>query len=687
MIPNYTKPQSFIRQYLEVLTGTLAASLNAFIYGPQFRLSRYTDSTEKAETSNKTTATGRLDAALGADESLDQSFVKVYGDDLEIEVGSAIGDGTDTGFHLLSLAEPHKVVYKTATLATVTAVPSVDGRELQVGDYLDLTDNGDGDTARRQITGFEQSAGLDSVIILDGAATLHYVEATGADVWESATEEALTAQLVVKYSGEIASTEYAVNSAGVNLDSLPDVEVAGASASPYTVTTGVGTLYLHYRALVQPGANEPIRKIKTTADINTYFGKVDPDNTLGFALQAALNGSQGKEVYGTRVREESEAGYAEVLKKASQNLNLYAHCPLTYDIAIQKSVGVHVEAMSQWDVKRWRRVYVASDVPETWAVLEEDESNEDFEASIDTDGLLTVTSGNVDLTSAGVEAEDIIRTNFSEPSDATTYQDTYVVEKVLGPVTLILKTAPTEALNAEKFEAWKGNTGRAQAQYAANRSKQFGTRRVVNVWCDNGQAVDSDGSSRVVENLFLAAEIAGLRSAVLPHQGLTRTEISSISSAPLMYTKYDEADLDIAAASGVFVVTQDLEDGPIYIRHQLTTRTDKGSLYYEDSVGSNIDEISFGIAALIEGYIGKRNATPDTVVEIRNRINEFLHNKSRAERTVVIGPQLIDFTKEDLEVDIDSVLRDRINVKAFLTVPLPLNTIVVELFAGVTFNN
>jgi len=682
-IPNYTKPQSLIRQYLEILSGSLAATLNAFIYGPHFRLSRYTDETERAETASKTTATGRLDATIGADESLDQDFVKVYAEGLEADVGSAIGNGTTTGFHLLSLATPQKIVYVTGTLNTTTAVPTVDGRAIQVGDYLDLTDNAAADTVRRRVVGFEQSGGLDSVIVLDGAATEHYV----VDAWPSATEEALEAQLVITYTGEVDSTDYAVDADGVNFDSLPSIAVTGASGTPYTVTTGVGTLFLHYRAMVEPGVNEPIRKIRTTADINTYFGKVDPDNTLGFALQAALNGSQGKEIYGARIREDSDTGYAEVLKKASQNRNLYSHCPLTYNIDIQKSVAAHVDAMSQWDVKRWRRAYVASDVPDSWVLLDELANGDDYEASIDTDGLLTVTSGNVNLVDAGVEAEDIIRTDFTLASDPTTYQATFVVSKVLGPATLLLKTAPGAALNAAKFEAWNGNTGRAQAQYAAARSAQLGTRRVINVWCDNGTAINSDGSTRVVENLFLAAEIAGLRSAVLPHQGLTRTEVSSISAAPLMYTKYDDDDLNIAAAAGVFIVTQDLEDGPIYIRHQLTTETDKGSLYYEDSVGSNIDEISFGIADIVAGYIGKRNATPDTVTEIRNRLNEFLHNKSRAERTVVIGPQVIEFTKDDLTVEIDSTLRDRINVKAFLTVPLPLNTIVVEIFAGVTFNN
>jgi hypothetical protein len=698
-ISNYTKPQSFIQQYLQVLADSLSADMNAFIYGSHYRLSRYTDSGEKALTQTAAVAaTVNLDADLAANkEVLDEDFVKVYVENGEANVGDEIGNAdADVGFVMVATSAPHKIYYSEdiSTLATPSAVPKVDGRAIQVGDYLDLTDTdgGLGATVRRQVTAIEDLGGVEgSVLVLDGSATADYVTNPAdwtADPGVDGPANHLNAQLVAVYTGEIATTEYTVDADGATFAALPDITVPGTTApSTYTLTTGVGTYYLHYRARVLPSANEPIRKIRSTDDVNTYFGVVDPDNDLAFGLQTALNGSQGKEVYGARVADEDVEAYADVLKKATTNRNLYVHSPLTFDSDIQNSVASHVNAMSQWDVKRWRRAYVASDTPDGYVKLDQEADGTDYVASIDTEGVLTLTSGNLDFVTAGVEAEDIIRTNFSNDSDPTTYQDTFVVESVLGPETLLLKTAPDSALVGDKIEVWAGNTGRAQAQYAANRSQSFGTRRVINVWCDNGTIQESDGATRVVDNRYLACEIAGLRSASLPHQGLTRTEISCITDAPLMYTKYTDDDLDIAAAAGTFIITQDLEDGPVYIRHQLTTETDKGSLYYEDSVGSNIDDVSFGIADIVEGYIGKRNATQDTVTELRNRINEYLHNKSRANRTVLIGPQIIDWDKADLSVEIDSVLRDRINVKITLTVPLPLNTIVVEIFAGVTFNN
>lgn len=681
-IQNYTKPQSFLRQNLEVLESSLAADMNAFVYGPQYHLSRYTDATERPTLDTKTPATGAFAAVNNVEpgEVLDQSFTKVFVEDGIVTLGT-LADGVDnTYLMLLSLMEPNKVFYTESFGSTHTplAIPTVNGRAVRVGDYLELTAGG-GEVVRRKVVAVEDynSGGTvvtNGVLVLDGAATTEYV--TGAWADNEDDDGAIVADVLVPFNGELPANNYTANTTGANVTGLA-IELAGATGNPYTLEAE-GKLYLHTRALVPPTANEPIRRLASSADITEHFGKVDPDNTLAYALSRALSGSQGKVVYGARVPSDDLTGYNTVLRKASQNLNLYVHAPLSFDLTVQQAVADHCEAMSQWGVKRWRRAYVATDVPTRWELLTVDTGGNAYTALVDASGVLTVASTNLDLVAAGVLPGDIVAISNSE----------YVVKKVLGPITMTLETAPDSAITtATAFTVDRGDTARAQTTYAANRSAQFSSRRVVNVWCDSGNAVTSDGKSLVVDNRFLAAEIAGLRSASLPHQGLTRTEVKAVSSAPLMYTKYTESDLDVAAAAGVFIVTQDLEGGPVYIRHQLTTNTDQGSLYYEDSVGANIDDISFGLVNIVDGYIGRRNATSDTVTELRNRVNEYLFNKSRAGRLVRIGPQVIEWDVDSLIVEIDPVLRDRINIKITLTVPLPLNTVVIELSADVTFNN
>ena len=707
-IANYVKPQSFVQQYLQVLNDAIAANINAFVYGPQYRLSRYTDAAEKADTPktgivSSATFDTSIDATtpfIFADENFDNSYFKVYAEGAEVDLGQ-IG-GVDSLFRIMSLAEPEKVVYKgpdDSTPAT-TKVPTVEGRTIAVGDKIDITD-ATAATFRREVVAIEDVDGVaGSVLVLNGPATTTYLSAA----WETADltngTGDLTAELVVKFNGALDSVDTIFNSGtgvitvqdGVSVG-FPNIEVPGTNDAGSLVVkplkTGVGDYYLHYRALVQPGANAPIRKLKTYDDINTYFGVIDPDNTLAYGASRALSGSGGKQIFAASVRDTSLEAYQDVLKAASQNRDLYAHCPLTFNMEIQQAVAQHCEAMSSWDVKRWRRAYVASDLTTGESIITDNGEGVEYAGSVDAvTKLFTIEEAtDVDFVEAGVGANDVLRIDYTGDDTTNATYTTLTVSKVLGPKAILLKTAPSTNILDKHFQIWRGDTALAQAQYAANRSEQLGTRRAINVWCDSGTIVDTNGDTVVVENIFLAAEIAGLRSAALPHQGLTRTEITSVSEAPLMYTKYTDAELDIAAAAGVFIITQDLEDGDVYIRHQLTTQVGKGSLYYEDSVGTNLDEISFGVADIVEGYIGKHNATPSTVTTIRNRIQEFLHNKSRADRTVIIGPQIINFLNEDLDVGIDNTLRDRINVKANLTLPLPLNVIVVELFGGVTFNN
>jgi hypothetical protein len=185
-------------------------------------------------------------------------------------------------------------------------------------------------------------------------------------------------------------------------------------------------------------------------------------------------------------------------------------------------------------------------------------------------------------------------------------------------------------------------------------------------------------------NFYIAAELAGLRSAVQPQQGLTNTQVESISAAPSMYTKYNEKSLNDIAEQGTWIITQDYEGGDIYIRHQLTTDSKNGSLYYEDSVGVNIDEISYAINNILFKYIGKRNANAKTVTQVYNDVFTILFERTRVSPDIEIGPALLGFNS--LTVGIDKVQKDRINVDVNLDVPLPLNSIVVNLRAYASFN-
>ena len=117
----------------------------------------------------------------------------------------------------------------------------------------------------------------------------------------------------------------------------------------------------------------------------------------------------------------------------------------------------------------------------------------------------------------------------------------------------------------------------------------------------------------------------------------------------------------------------------------MTTKSDKGNLYYEDSVGVNIDEISFQVKSELRPYIGRRNVNPATLRDIFDDMFQILKTKTQDPGFGnSIGPALIGFT--DLVVRINDTFKDRIDVSAQLQVPLPLNVIDVTLNATASFN-
>jgi hypothetical protein len=196
------------------------------------------------------------------------------------------------------------------------------------------------------------------------------------------------------------------------------------------------------------------------------------------------------------------------------------------------------------------------------------------------------------------------------------------------------------------------------------------------VFCDGGTTTEDD---RVVEvpNRFLAAEIAGISSAVVPQQSITHTVIQGIDKASRMYSRYTTAQLDDIAASGVLIVTQDTKGTDCYIRHQLTTEMDKGNLYFEESCTRNLDNISYALADIVNGYIGKANVTTSALRAIKIDITAALDEFTQNSTDDMVGPSLVDW--DSLEVYQDPKFKDRVIINVNLYLPLPLNNI--KLFA------
>ena len=228
------------------------------------------------------------------------------------------------------------------------------------------------------------------------------------------------------------------------------------------------------------------------------------------------------------------------------------------------------------------------------------------------------------------------------------------------------------------------SAGQAQTTVRDNvvsQAVQASSDRFILVWTDNAKYLTDNGLA-TLSNDYVAAIVAGLRSANVPQQGLSKMSVPGIAAIPNMYSVWNDQLLDSIAEQGVFIITQDYKNADVYIRHQLDTDTNQGLLYWEDSIGVNVDEISYMARDLVEPYVGKRNATPQTLDEINNKWYAALLERTNASlENPQIGPQIVQIVDGSVKTFVDKNLKDRIIMTATLVLPLPINTIVVYINA------
>jgi hypothetical protein len=247
----------------------------------------------------------------------------------------------------------------------------------------------------------------------------------------------------------------------------------------------------------------------------------------------------------------------------------------------------------------------------------------------------------------------------------------------------VLTTGPASPVSpAIAFQIWGADVGKAQATFVGHVSNAFQDRRVVNTWCDTPQNTDTAGNVFNSPNYYLAAEMAGTRSVLPVQMGLTRYPMQySVSACPLMYTKYTDDNLNIAAANGTCIITQDYTDGPVFIRHQLTTASNNGPLYYEDSIGVGLDAIAYDFDDLLEPYIGGRNANLENVEEIETGCRSLLDSYTQAIPGYEdLGPILAAWSNLSVVIPADAL--NKITIRAKLQFPLPIDEIELTLEAS-----
>lgn len=682
MISNYTRPQLQIFNNIQEVDTTLADRFRALVIGPNYRLNRYGLDTLPAGVAFDAAgqaivlkySDNKVDIALPLTDVVDAGSLKVYAENAELDLGSFTGT-TAQKFYLKSLTEPH-IIYATAGVFSageeVISGASVLGlladRSVQVGDIVVVTDGAV--TRRRTVVALGSTGapapGEYDLITLDGPAV---------DVGAlSDNETALVLSFRIPFNGTLltADVSFVASTQTVTITAGADLPVDGRTGNAPLVT-GIGSLFPSYRSLIPPAAGEDRILIESPSDITAELGKAALDNDLGFGTAEALKGSQGRGIYVLRTAGTTVEDFTEAFGKVESTDEVYSLAILTSDLAVMQAARDHAAAMSQPDVKNWRRIYVGTDSPGSYQVLglkADGVTARKATVAGASDKLVTLQDNDLSLLTLGVLPGDIINVAGAD------YEIDSVISAIeLTTTTTIVATGPDKVITITRAD-----TVASQKEFINARARALGSELVAHIWVENGTRYIDDVPT-VIPNRFLAANIAGLRSALLPQQGLTYTEIDTITAAPAMYLRYRKGDLNNIAANGTFIITQESSNGALFVRHQLTTETGKGSLYYEDNATQVLHAIDFDTKDALHGYIGKKNATLQTVSRIENDLVEILINASLT-TNAEIGPRLIGY--RDLKVALHPVLKDRIITSATITIPLPLNNIDVTWNAEVS---
>jgi hypothetical protein len=451
-----------------------------------------------------------------------------------------------------------------------------------------------------------------------------------------------------------------------------------------TLPVKSGKLFVEHRDLLQDNV-VAIDSLRSLADVTTKLGVIHPDNPLAQGVYDAVLNSANQIVYFLGVQTNDLVGYTQAIKIAEKSDKVYSFVPLTFDRTIQDAVVGHVNAYSTKEVGRWRIAWLSVQDVKTRTMYSLKENGENYKATITDDPQVSntqfklVTIEGAKFVEDGVRPGDSIKLNFRLDPKGDIIADEYFVDHVRSNTTLtITKTLTAQIAVPVKVEVVRNYTKSERANNIAHIGGDYNNRRVRVVFPDTYKY---GGVTK--QGYFAAAGLAGLRSGVVPHQGLTNSEFLGVDDLSKVVIEFNQDDLNVMAEQGIWLITQEVIGATAYVRHQITT--DERSLNTrEDSITTNVDNISYTLKAALAPYIGRYNINPGTIHEVYKTVVGVLRDKATNTYTARAGNQLLSFTPKDdiLRIESDPFYKDRIIVDVNLNVPYPLNYINLTLFVA-----
>jgi len=443
--------------------------------------------------------------------------------------------------------------------------------------------------------------------------------------------------------------------------------------------------FVQYRNLLDTYAKIP-STVSNTNDVQTMLGAIDMDNPLAQGVYHAVLNSGEQPVRFIAVRTDDQEGYDKALEILEKSTDVYTLVPMTFDDAVLDDIQAHVNAMSGAESKHWRIACVGFSTDKTVPVYNKAHHPLDREYTATVEGdLVTFTTSDETVARDDIWKGDKFR--FAFQSDGSYKEAT--VDHVVDNRHIVIKKAdetdvdvPVDAdvVTAAKCEVWHNLNSDQWIDYVATKVSSFADRRMYAVFPEvlwnNGKAYPG---------YIGAAAIAGMISSVPPQQGLTHIEVKGFDDIPMVYSSYTRTQLNKVAEYGGLIIMQDNPGGPVYVRHQVSTRRLDGNvLTTELSVTKNLDAISYYFAEVLAPYVGKYNVNTLLLKQIETTVTTGLNYLgSYNTGSGLLGPMII-LDNENSKINgirQHETLKDHVIVSLSLELPLPCN--VIELYLSV----
>ncbi|MCZ6674222.1 MAG: hypothetical protein O7C75_14930, partial [Verrucomicrobia bacterium] len=441
--------------------------------------------------------------------------------------------------------------------------------------------------------------------------------------------------------------------------------------------------------------------MQTTDDLLAKLGPAVPENPLAFAAFWALQNTDTT-VVATAVAADSVLNWSQALDFLETE-EVYALIPLTQDLATQQLFDAHVTSQSSLEGKHERKVFINRKL--FVFTTRTTELSPDAGATI-TDStsptLDTFVDAGADFVTDGVVTGDEITFSFVDGDGITQTGETRISTRDSATALTLLN-----GLSAAFIIGWNAATDPDrsyviisppldkfdQAENIADFSRGFANRRVTNVWPDLveftytddsektdfktqdeldgvGTALQTGNVTRVVDGFHLAAAIGGQVAGEESEQPFTNLNIVGPVGLRNSNKYFTDTQLDIIATGGTYIVIQEIDNGPTFSRHQLSTDIsliEKREL----SITKNVDFIAKFTRNQLRPYIGSFNITNIYLEQLRSVVTAIL--ASLKSDSKIISGSIVKLEQSTTE-------SDTVILEIDILVPFPANFIRVTLF-------